>query len=130
MALDIVGKPYAEGGRGPNSYDCWGVVMYIYRKHGLNLYNYPVSFANMDARQMSDYINEKKKYWVNVGRPQLLAVVLFNDFKGNAAHVGVCLDNEKFIHAEEGVGVCIDRIEKWKPFVQGYYMPTDQAVMK
>ena len=29
---DIVGKPYKIGGRGPNAFDCWGLVRYVYKE--------------------------------------------------------------------------------------------------
>jgi len=31
-AIDYVGKPYKPGARGPDSFDCWGLVRDIYEK--------------------------------------------------------------------------------------------------
>jgi cell wall-associated NlpC family hydrolase len=32
-----IGKPYRYGGRGPSSFDCSGLVQYVYRKAGVRL---------------------------------------------------------------------------------------------
>lgn len=32
-----LGKPWAALGRGPNSFDCWGFVLYVYRTAGIHI---------------------------------------------------------------------------------------------
>lgn len=44
---DLLGLPFADGGRGPDSYDCWGIVREVYRRYGVTLPDYPISA--MDA---------------------------------------------------------------------------------
>ena len=36
-ALAQVGKPYRYGGRGPDSFDCSGLVAYVYGRAGIKL---------------------------------------------------------------------------------------------
>jgi LysM repeat protein len=43
VALAQVGKPYAWGGAGPDSFDCSGLVMYAYAAAGISLPHYTVS---------------------------------------------------------------------------------------
>jgi cell wall-associated NlpC family hydrolase len=37
VARKQIGKPYRYGGRGPSSFDCSGLVQYVYRKAGVRL---------------------------------------------------------------------------------------------
>jgi cell wall-associated NlpC family hydrolase len=37
VARKQIGKPYRYGGRGPGSFDCSGLVQYVYRKAGVRL---------------------------------------------------------------------------------------------
>lgn len=37
LAKQEVGKPYVWGGTGPDSFDCSGLVQYVYAKYGVNL---------------------------------------------------------------------------------------------
>jgi cell wall-associated NlpC family hydrolase len=32
---DLIGKPYAPGGNGPEAFDCWGLVVEVRRRMGL-----------------------------------------------------------------------------------------------
>lgn len=34
---DLIGRPFARGGRGPDAFDCWGVVLEVRRRLGLAL---------------------------------------------------------------------------------------------
>ena len=35
--VGALGKPWAPLGRGPNSFDCWGFVVYVYKAAGIQL---------------------------------------------------------------------------------------------
>lgn len=40
-AIDLIGKPFEKGGRGPNGFDCWGLVYWRYLTHyGIKLPDY------------------------------------------------------------------------------------------
>ena len=104
---DLVGKAYKNGGRGNDAYDCWGLVMEIYRRHGITLNDYPISFDNSTEENISGIVNIEK----------------ISSFDGWASHVGVCINEYEFIHSAVGKGVTIDRIKRWDPFIVGYYVP-------
>lgn len=125
---DLIGKPYKEGARGPEAYDCWGVVMAIYHRLGWPVKNYPISFAVADGRHMDRFIDTEQTRWEKHAQPVPGAVVLFRRANGLYCHVGVVIDDKRFIHSEEDVGVCIDTLNRWDPFVAGYYTPGKEAL--
>ncbi|MGY1743098.1 MULTISPECIES: NlpC/P60 family protein [unclassified Blastococcus] len=82
-ALAQVGKPYAWGGAGPNSFDCSGLVQYAYRSAGINL---PHS-SRMQSR---------------IGLPVSLWHMQPGDllfFYSPVGHVGMYIGNGMMVHA-------------------------------
>jgi hypothetical protein len=37
---DLIGKPHERGARGPDSFDCWGLCVEVYRRAGITLPDY------------------------------------------------------------------------------------------
>lgn len=37
MAASLIGRPYVWGAEGPNSFDCSGLVQYVFGRHGIEL---------------------------------------------------------------------------------------------
>lgn len=83
-----VGKPYVWGDEGPDSFDCSGLVQYIYKNAlGINLPR--VSY-------------DQSKVGQAVSREDLQPgdLVFFDTMdKGKVSHVGMYIGNNEFIHA-------------------------------
>jgi cell wall-associated NlpC family hydrolase len=92
-ALDLLGKPYKNGGRGPDAFDCSGLVYYAFKKSGLAL---PVT------------AEEQGRTGVEVQREATLPgdLVIFKIKRG--FHVGILLNDREFVHASKSRGVAID----------------------
>jgi cell wall-associated NlpC family hydrolase len=106
-AMDLLGKPYKNGGRGPDAFDCSGLVYFAYKKSGLTL---PVT------------AEEQGKGGGGVSREAILPgdLVVFRikrDF-----HVGIMLNDKEFIHASKSRGVAIDDLSLpyWARSLQGF----------
>lgn len=106
-AIDLMGKPYKGGGRGPDAFDCSGLVYYAYKKTGVTL---PVT------------AEEQGKSGAEVPRESVLPgdLVIFKikrDF-----HVGIMLNDKEFIHASKSRGVAIDDLSLpyWTRSLQGF----------
>ncbi len=107
-ALRQVGKPYAWGKAGPDSFDCSGLVKYCLERCGIR--DYP--------RRTFDQ--------VKVGRPvsldQLIPgdIVFFaNTYTRGVSHVGIYVGNGQFVHApESGARV---RVEPLANRARSYY---------
>lgn len=115
---DLIGKPYLYASRGPDAYDCYGLVTEIQSRMGIEIPDY----RRPDNRGLiGDLINGQKRLWLECPGPQEGSVVLFKLPLGRI-HIGICLDQTRFIHSSESVGsVCVERLRNWQRRIVGYY---------
>jgi cell wall-associated NlpC family hydrolase len=120
---DILGLPFADGGRGPDEFDCWGLARNIYRRYGLALPDYPISA--MDADRIGRQMAQDAPQWVEVFKPYPVPclVVIRLSCGSWANHVGVYIGDGQFIHAYKTTGVVIDRLKRWQSLIVGLYVP-------
>lgn len=107
-AIELHGKPYKIGAKGPDAFDCSGFIHFVYKKWGIIL---PV---NTEGLLKIGY--EVSKYNVLPGD-----IVIFKIKKD--LHSGIMINRNEFIHASKTKGVGIDNIENnyyWKKGVLGY----------
>jgi cell wall-associated NlpC family hydrolase len=113
---DLIGKPFKRGGRGPDSYDCAGLVVEVLRRRNISL-SIPDTPAieHLQALSMARILRAR---WVDVEQPFPGCVVFFRP-----DHVGVMLDRWRFIHADQACGVCIEPLNHpmWKSKFAGFY---------
>jgi cell wall-associated NlpC family hydrolase len=124
---DLIGKPFANHGRGPDSYDCYGLAKEVFRRCGIELPEFWVSCE--DATRIEETIlNEKAGgRWVRLQKPQVpcLVVLRFNSDKIN--HVGVYVGFGEFLHTAKKSGVHVGRIDHpyYRNVIEGYYIPAE-----
>lgn len=116
FAKSFEGYPYVYGGNGPNSFDCSGFVLYVYKHFGY-------SFARGAQEQYID--------GMHVDYDDLMPgdLVFFTSYGGNnwtnsgfrnITHVGLYLGEGKFIHASNPTrGVVIDTL--WSGYYQSHF---------
>lgn len=105
----LVGVPFADGGRGPHAYDCWGLVRRIYAEQlGVELPAYGEISAKDLARIARAMDGGKDDGWQECG-PEPMAVVLMRSGRGGrrVVHVGVMVDSFKMIHVEEAAATAV-----------------------
>ncbi|RCX17146.1 NlpC/P60 family protein [Anaerobacterium chartisolvens] len=82
-----LGKPYAYGQEGPDSFDCSGLTKYVYSKIGLSL-----------PRLVSE--QAKAGEWVDKADLEFGDIVFFsNDSEKEPSHAGIYIGHSYFIHA-------------------------------
>lgn len=118
---DLIGAPYCLGGRGPDSYDCYGLVKELYkRRSGIILpdYHSPEEFDKIQEMIV------KHRYLWRPTEARADTVILFR-IDGYGCHVGYMLSDYKFIHVWEKCahGVVIEHIEKpeWRHIKCNFY---------
>lgn len=106
---DLIGKPFAYGGRGPDTFDCYGVVFEMHRRNGMDVPNYtsPTDGVRIIAAMLSG-ANDWKETKCATGAVLLMRIP-------GSMHVGFVVDDFRFIHAwERSNGVCVERIHDWR----------------
>ena len=113
LAYSLVGSPYAYGAEGPYSFDCSGLLYYIYRQLGYSI-----------ARGSSSQYNQSG-YFVSAAEIQPGDLVFFFDprFDGSGGtlpttHAGIYVGGNQFIHAS----TTSYRVQYDPPY-GGYYEP-------
>ena len=85
IALQQAGTPYRYGGNSPNGFDCSGLVQYAYGRAGKS-----TPRTTGDLYRATDA----------VGRRDLkTGDLVFFEIAGKMSHVGIYLDNNRFVHA-------------------------------
>lgn len=114
---DLIGVPFAYGGRGPDSFDCYGLIMECARRAGKNLPDF--GFAS-DQALISAMMGSTMPQWQET-EPGPGAVVLIRIGR-LVSHVGYMLNADHMIHAwHKTGGVTIERIDTWQPRIVGFY---------
>lgn len=126
---DLIGVKFKNRGRDITSgVDCYGLVMEVYKRCGVELPEYTADFDNMDKINsiFSGCIdcggNWKKIDLSSLKAPCLIAI-RFGSPPGVVNHAGCYIGNGKFIHIRENIGVCIDNINSpaWRKVIVGFY---------
>lgn len=118
---DLIGKPFVDGGRGPDNYDCWGLCVEIFKRHGFKLKEYNLccnDFVNFDIEYNAENPNWIKQSYPDVQVPSIVAI-RFNP--SYVSHVGVYIGDDKFMHTREKTGVVIERLAPWMRRIDGFY---------
>lgn len=109
-----VGLPFVDGGRGPDSVDCWGLVCLVYREClGIDLPPYgDVSAHNLRVVSRSFDAGKDGPEWVQVETPQQHDVALMRlPSSGRAGHVGVYDGAGRILHAEKASGTMLESVK-------------------
>lgn len=103
---DLIGAPYKVGARGENGfYDCYGICIEAARRLGKRLDD--IGTPKNDLALSDEYaasLNVEK-----IGKAERGAVAEM-DGGGGILHIGICIDENTFIHATERQGVRISRL--------------------
>jgi cell wall-associated NlpC family hydrolase len=105
-ALSMLGQPYRFGGAAPGGFDCSGLVAYAANGAGFRV-------PRTAAEQMSA--------GVPIARSEVQAGdLVFMHLAHKELHVGIALDEERFVHAPSSGGrVRIDSLAAG-PYAKGY----------
>jgi len=87
-ALSQVGKPYRYGGSGPDSFDCSGLVQYVYAQSGLKL-----------PRTTGEQFRSGHAIDPEDARTGDLLFYRFVDQRPEPSHVAIYLGNGEAVHA-------------------------------
>tara|TARA_R100001086_G_scaffold249921_1_gene191834 strand:- start:247 stop:669 length:423 start_codon:yes stop_codon:yes gene_type:complete len=127
---DLIGVPFAYNGRGPDTYDCYGLNMEIYRRLGVKV---PDVRSPTDLDDIAAVMGFEKTKWTTLWTKEGIgdapshadmpvgATLMFN-VNGRTSHVGIVVRPGRFLHAWEHLGgVAEERISLWRRRIEGIY---------
>jgi cell wall-associated NlpC family hydrolase len=124
-----VGLPYAPGGRGPDEFDCWGVLMAVLqREAGLPVPSYEGITWRSDGNRAerarcADVIERERLSWAPVlaGQEREFDCVILR-VCGRPLHVGVVVNPGLMLHADEDADSALERYDgmHWRNRVEGF----------
>ena len=120
---DLIGKPFADGGRGPDAYDCFGLYREIRRRLGLPCPDYHISalaVAQVDA--LIKVEAEKAWPWQAVA-PEPYALMVMKNGPVYKSHVATYMGHGRFLHIARKIPATYGRINDpaWRHRIVGYY---------
>jgi cell wall-associated NlpC family hydrolase len=106
-ALSLQGKPYKSGAKGPDFFDCSGLVYYTYKQSRVPM---PITAEAQSGAG----------YEVARGGVQPGDLVLFRI--DTDLHVGIMISGSEFVHASKSRGVTVDSVDSryWRKRLIGY----------
>ena len=110
-AEELIGRPWVAGGRGPATFDCWGLVRWCWRaRFGIEAPEIPVDAADLRAVLTGFRDHPERRRWLRVECPRERACegdgVLMRQSR-HPVHVGLWLavDGGGVLHAVRDGGV-------------------------
>ncbi len=104
VVTGLVGAPFKFGGRGPDSYDCWGLLLEALRRLGKPL---PPDYVTETPESATRTIqaNLAPPHWVRQEKPEPGDVVMMST-RGIIHHTGL-LTPFGILHTDRKLGCCI-----------------------
>lgn len=107
--IDLIGKPFRYGARGPEFYDCYGLCMEVYRRRGAELPDFGSSPSSSLIHRM---ILDNRRLFLELAAPEPWCLVTFMVRPPYTSHIGVVLeDGARFLHILRSTRVCIERLD-------------------
>lgn len=109
---NLIGLDYSE-------VDCYELAIRFYKiifHHDLDLL-YDIRPSTTETEAM---FNKQKKRFHRVDDPKFGDIIVFNVI-GLACHIGIYIDESRFLHTRKETGSVIERSVKWQKRVEGYY---------
>ena len=118
-----IGIPFKANGRDSTGLDCWGLVRLVYKQeYNIDLPSFTTEYDINDDERIKELFDQYKEGWIKLDFPEPGCAVIFN-ILGETTHIGIFVENNKFLHVREGMDSVLESLEnqKWNRRVQGFY---------
>jgi len=117
---DLIGAPFVYGGRDIKGFDCFGLIMEMLKRNGVQAHDFGWSDESTQIQNMMIGAAETSMWQKGVMKKNSILLFRVGRF---VRHVGFYLGNGKFIHCwERSNGVVIERFnEDWQNRLVGAY---------
>lgn len=116
-----IGLPYKDACWGPEYYDCWGLIVLIYKNEfGIDIHSDMTMYTDKTSKveRLLKYIS----LWEHINKPKIGDGILFL-VANRLPHCGIYIGDNKMIHTIRGISSCIQEVSnpRWKSRFEGYY---------
>ena len=123
----LVGTKFVDGGRDVNKgLDCWGLVMEVFKRYGVELPDFTVdAFAFVMIDRLANKAMGSPS-WEEVHYPEsedAPLVVLMKMHPELITHAGVYIGDNRIMHTMKGTNAITSRASSLKTRIVGYYRP-------
>jgi cell wall-associated NlpC family hydrolase len=120
-----VGLPYRDHGRGPEAFDCWGLVRLVYLEvFKIELPSFVDGYlsASWDAEGVAALVVHERARWREVQDRREGDVVVIR-MAARPRHVGLWLEGNRMLHTLAGHDSALESLEspKWARRIDGVY---------
>ena len=121
--VDLLGKSFQYGGRGPEAYDCYGLCIELRRRAGLPMPEGYLScrdFSGIDSRLRDG----ATRFALELPAPQPFCLATFRLHPRYTSHIGFVLqDSLRFVHIMQRMRVTVERLDapEWRDKITGYF---------
>lgn len=136
LQLDpYIGKPFRSGGRGPEAYDCWGLVIAVYRDlYGIALPDYDIAASALRSIAGEIQAARDSAAWAPCApdvEPAVVVMALHQDHPNLVNHCGVRIAGV-VLHTVDEVGSHTFKLPSllWGGRIKGYYRWTGNQITK
>lgn len=116
--VDLLGSKFQYGGRGPDRFDCYGLVIELHKRLGKEV---PDVRSPTEQERIASLMGDHIPVWTPCQRGTG-AVMTFRIGR-YVSHVGMMINTYQFLHIWEGanLGVAVERVDQWERRVAGVY---------
>lgn len=122
----LVGKPFKDGARGPDEFDCWGLTMAAMKLFGYELPEFHISaFA---SAMIDEKIADQRQTWQELPAPQPGCVIIMRfGCQNHVNHIATYIGQGLMLHTREKTGSVIERFNTpvFRALIQGFYLPPE-----
>ncbi|MEM5788545.1 MAG: hypothetical protein AAGU11_14630 [Syntrophobacteraceae bacterium] len=122
--LDLLGKEFRFGARGPDAYDCYGLMIECRRRAGRFIPENYHSGPDLDQRDADIRQAVAAHFFTELPEPIPFCLVTFRIHPRFTTHLGMVLqDSVGFIHILRKMRVGIERLDSplWARRISGYW---------
>ena len=119
--MDLIGKPFQYGGRGPDEYDCLGLCIEIYKRLGISLPD--INTPDSASLRETTFLTGKDEMFECLEKPKPFCFVAFK-IRPHIWHAGIVLEDcWHFIHIARKKMVVIERLDnvQWQHKFDKFY---------
>lgn len=124
---DLLGKDFQYGARGPDAYDCYGLMIECRRRVGKYMPEDYLSFEDLHERHLA-IMEAARTRFVELCQPQPHCLVTFKIHPRFTTHIGMVLeDGTRFIHILRMMRVGVERLDSpvWLTRITGFWEAID-----